>query len=53
MIRWTLAVARSLRLAYLQLVQSRIEHVAPGHPECRLIRLDIERAHARLNATWR
>ncbi len=53
MIRWPLALARALRLSYLQLVQSRVEQLAPWHPECRLIRLDIDRAHARLNATWR
>lgn len=53
MIRWPLALARALRLAYLLAVQSRIEQRAPWHPDSRRIRWDIERAHARLNATWR
>lgn len=53
MIRWPLAFARALRLAYLLAVQSRIEQQAPTHPDCRRIRWDVDRAHARLNATWR
>lgn len=54
MIRWPLAFARAVRLVYLLIVQAHVEQRAPHwHPERRRIRWDVERAQARLNATWR
>lgn len=53
MIRWLIALARTVHLHYLRAVQTRIERVAPDHPESRRIRWEIARARARLNATWR